>query len=301
VLDLGLDPIRLSVHWDEVDRAGHADLDRQVDEVERAGRGLVLTVGMKAQGWPEFYVPDRLRPAAPRGSDVIAAGGESLRAATLELVAATVERYHDRPALVAWQVENEPLNPSGPNRWWIDPAFVREEMDTIRRLDPGRPLCVNAFAHFSAWLDVAASRYGVRRLLGGGLARPEAEALSLLGRGDVLGLDVYRGIGARLLGRPLVHRARDWDAEAARWLARARAADGDAWVIEAQAEPWQPWPAAPGARASCRPEDGAAAVGRLRAAGFGTVLLWGVEHWLAEEAAGRPVWVTAAGALLEGR
>ncbi|HSR26302.1 MAG TPA: hypothetical protein VLW53_22290, partial [Candidatus Eisenbacteria bacterium] len=80
--------MRLSTYWDEVDRAGYDELDRQLAEVERAGREVILTVGMKAQGWPEFAIPERLAPAVPPCRDVGAAG-RGLRAAVLELVEAT--------------------------------------------------------------------------------------------------------------------------------------------------------------------------------------------------------------------
>ena len=77
---------------------------------------------------------------------------------------------------------------------------------------------------------------------------------------------------------------------------RARAAGRRAWVTEAQAEPWQAWPAGEGP-VSAESADLGDTVGRLRRAGFDTVFLWGAEHWLAEEAAGRPEWISAVRAL----
>src|SRR5262245_14235303 len=57
--------IRLAVSWDVVDSGGYGHLDRLVAEAERSGQPLVLSVGMKAPGWPEFYVPARLAAAGP--------------------------------------------------------------------------------------------------------------------------------------------------------------------------------------------------------------------------------------------
>ena len=290
--------MRLSTYWDEVDRAGYDELDRQLVEVERAGREVILTVGMKAQGWPEFAIPERLAPGVPPGQNVGAAG-PGLRAAVLELVEATVERYRGLRSVVAWQVENEPLNRSGPRRWWIGPALVREEMAAVRGADPTRPVVLNVFGAFNAWLDAASSRHGARRLLGRQAHRPEAEALTLLGPGDVLGLDVYRRIGYWRAGRRRYTSSRRWARNAATWRERAEASGRRAWVVEAQAEPWEPPDAGSAAPpSSCRPEDVIETVGTLRDAGYDTVLLWGVEHWLARDAAGDGSWLAAVSRLL---
>jgi hypothetical protein len=300
VLDLGLDPVRLSVYWDDVERDGAAEVGWQLDQAEAAGRRVVLTVGMKGQGWPEFYLPESVTPVVGRRGEIAPAdtpAGRELRARTLELVAATVERHRERASIELWQVENEPLNPSGPNRWWIGPDLVAEEIAAVHRVDPTRPVCVNAFAHFNLRVDVHSSRFGLLRLTGIGRTRPEAEALSLLGEGDVLGLDVYRRIGHMLGSLKLLARAFRWDTEAGRWQATARESGRRAWVIEAQAEPWQPWPDTPGNPVSCAPEDLPVIVERLQAVGFDTILLWGAEHWIAEEEAGHPEWVAAVEAL----
>ena len=294
LLDLDLDPLRLSAYWNEVEGSGYGDLDWLVAETAAAGRELVLTVGMKAQGWPEFYIPERLVPRARSGTDVVATSA-ALRTAVLEFVGLTVERYRRQPAIVAWQVENEPLNPSGPRRWWIGPGFIAEEIAAVRGLDPHHPIALNAFSRFNVWLDAASSRHGFapRRLIGSDDRRPEAEALSLLGANDILGLDVYRRIGYHRLGLRLLTRSCHWRRNTERWVARAAAEGKLAWVFEAQAEPWEP-PLPPGRPPrSFRPDDVAVTVRGLWDAGCPTVLLWGVEHWLARDARGDASWLEA--------
>lgn len=296
LLELDLDPVRLSAFWDEVDEGGYRDLDWLLSEAAARRRTVVVTVGMKSQGWPEFYIPARLQPVARPNSDV-AKASPALLEATLEFVGSTVERYRRLPAIAAWQIENEPLNPSGPRRWWIGPDAVRREIAAVREADPSRPLVLSVFAHFNRCLDVVSSRHG-RRLLWQ-RASPEAEALRLLMPGDILGLDVYRRIGYRLFGFHLVTRAaRDWSRTAGRWRARAEAAGLRCWIMEAQAEPWEPG-LPPGAFPSYRPDDLRLIVGRLRDEGFDTVLLWGAEHWLASDAAGDTQWLAAVRSLLE--
>jgi hypothetical protein len=152
---------------------------------------------------------------------------------------------------------------------------------------------LNAFAAFNPRVDVVASRYGVLRLLGRDAYRPEFEVASLLEPGDVLGLDVYRRIGYRLLGLRVFSTARGWRDNAARWHARAVGEGRRAWIIEAQAEPWEPEPPPGQPHRSCTPADMVETVETLRGAGYDTILLWGVEHWLARDAAGDDSWLRA--------
>src|SRR2546430_16952779 len=49
--------IRLSSYWDQVDKEGYDQLDWLMSEAQRARQPIALTVGMKAIGWPEFFVP----------------------------------------------------------------------------------------------------------------------------------------------------------------------------------------------------------------------------------------------------
>ncbi len=298
LLELGLSPLRLSTYWDEVDQAGYGELDWQLAEAGRAGREVLLSVGMKAQGWPEFAIPERFVPTTRRGGGV---GGSDLRQEVIGLVERTVERYRDMPAVIAWQVENEPLNRSGPRRWWIAPELVRDQLAAARRADPGRPVVLNVFAAFNAWLDVVSSRHGLRRLLGTARYRCEVEALGLLEPGDILGLDVYRRIGyQRLWGRRFTS-SRRWRDDAARWREQAAAEGKRAWIIEAQAEPWEPGLRVGQAPGSCQPEDVIETVEAFREVGHEAVLLWGVEHWLAQDASGDGSWLRAVERLIEGR
>src|SRR5258706_407890 len=71
-----------------------------------------------------------------------------LRAAVLDFVQETVARYRDNPALVAWQVENEPLNPAGPHRWQVSRDTLGAEVAALKAID-SRPVIVNAFGHFN--------------------------------------------------------------------------------------------------------------------------------------------------------
>jgi hypothetical protein len=279
LLALDLDPIRLSAYWDAIDRDGYGDLDWLLDGAARAGRSVVLTVGMKGIGWPEFYIPARLAPPAPRGADVGAAS-PALATAVLEFGVATVERYKNHPALARWQVENEPLDRSGPNRWWIGPELLEREVQAVRGADPDRPLLLTAFAHFNLVLDILSNPRGQ------GIGR----LLELVPDRAALGLDVYIRIGQKLLWFDWVwHADGRWASDAGGWRVEAERRGREAWVAEAQAEPWGP--------GSLGPADIRTVVDGLRGVGYGTLLLWGAEHWLAQAAAGDRSWLETVAAL----
>src|SRR6202035_1075354 len=126
--------IRLSAYWDQIDQDGYDQLDWLMSEAQRSGQPIVLAVGMKGLGWPEFYIPASAMPAAGLTQGRDAASDASLRSATLAFVNDTVLRYRDNSTLIAWQVENEPFNRAGPQRLWIDAAFLRDEISNVRHL-----------------------------------------------------------------------------------------------------------------------------------------------------------------------
>jgi len=280
---MGLAVIRLSASWREIGQAGYGDLDWLLRYAAAARQPVVLTVGMKALGWPEFYLPEGLNPSDP-----------AVRRRALQHVAAVVHRYRDNPALVAWQIENEPFNRAGPQARWIPRPVVRREARLVRSMDPTRPLIVTTFAHFDEGLDRASSRHqsGWKRRLG--LTIPaEREALTVLRQGDILGLDVYRSIGFIDAGgrERIGHAAADQLAAVVQWQRVARDQNKRLWVTEAQAEPWEARPR--DVPQTVQPEDVVTLVNGLAGVGVETVLLWGSEYWLRRQDEGDPRWVEA--------
>lgn len=272
VLELGFRMVRLSAFWDQVRSDGYGELDRMIDTAGTAGVPVLLTVGMKAMRWPEFYAPAGLT-SQQAGEQVVA------------FVADTVRRYPSRSGVAAWQVENEPLNRSGPARAMVPERVLRREIRAVRELD-ARPIVLNGFWHFERLLDWSSRPRPWRRV--------DLRLLRLLGDGDVLGIDFYSDIGrpsSRL--RRASHARPSWPAEAGRLRSLAESRGAKAWVIESQAEPWLN-------EQEFGPERMAANFRGLRDAGFETILLWGCEHWLKRDAGGDPSWLSQAGALARG-
>ena len=269
VAAMGFSPLRLSAYWNEVASEGYGALDALISVAERAQAKVVLTLGMKAIRWPEFFVPTEI-------------SRRNRREVLLEFVASTVRRYRSSPALEAWQVENEPRNRSGPGRRLVPIRLLTEEMAVVRELD-SRPRVISAFFHFAEPLDSLSRPWPWKD--------PMSEILPLLGGGDVLGIDVYPFAPVRLGMLHWQSRASlDWPAKAGRLRAAVHSAGAEAWVLEAQAEPWYP--------CSFEAGDMTIVFGGLRNAGFGTVLLWGCEFWLKRDAEGDPSWLSQAQAIL---
>jgi hypothetical protein len=285
ICDMRFAVVRLSASWREVRQFGYEHLDWLLTTAERRGQRVVLTVGMKALGWPEFYLPHGVDPREDSGR----------RAAVIH-VQQLAARYRENRALLAWQVENEPFNPSGPQGWSIPRRVVRAEARPIRALDGNRPLVLTTFAHFDEGLDRSSSHHQSawgRRL---GFDIPaEREALAVLRRGDILGLDVYPSIGwiGGDGGERIAHAAADQLEVVARWQRIARDQGKRFWVTEAQAEPWEARRQTHADPLSVQPWAIADLINRLSAIGVETILLWGSEYWLWRADNGDPRWLEA--------
>ncbi|MBI4498850.1 MAG: beta-galactosidase [Chloroflexi bacterium] len=277
-LNLSPQLVRLGAYWDEIEsQPGHYDfstLDWQLDQAAAQDRQVMLTVGMKAPRWPEYYLPTWLmsRLTLPQGAQV--SDSARLRTHALAFVRTVVQRYRSHEVIAYWQVENEPLDPSGPHRWRIGADFLRQEVELVRALDEQRrPVIVNMFVATHPLNAAPPLRTEVRK-----------RARTILETADILGLDLYPSMGTRILGFDVYFNWLQWPWERpALDLQRlARQHGKETWIIEAQAEPWEPssvvYTAARQSR-SVQPSTAVSIFGRLQAAGFQHILLWGVEHW----------------------
>jgi hypothetical protein len=283
--------VRLSASWREVAQFGYQHLDWLFGHAESVGQPVVLTVGMKALGWPEFYLPEGLDP-----SDT------PVQRQAIAHVVEVVSRFAGYACLMAWQIENEPFNRSGPQGRSIPRRLVRREAQAVRSGDGSRPIVVSTFAHFDEGMDRASSRHQSawkRRLH---LDIPaEREALAVLRRGDILGLDVYRSIGwLDETGVERIGRALDDQVDHVRRWQRIAAEQGKRfWIMEAQAEPWEARRQTHGDPRSVGPEDIGALSSRLAGLKVEVILLWGSEYWLWREENGDARWLDAVSTVLK--
>jgi hypothetical protein len=275
-LDLSPTIIRLGAYWDEIEPSEGvyewSTLDAQLDGAAERDLDVILTVGMKAPRWPEYFLPTWLERRLDLDDGANVSEQKELRRRTLAFVERVVRRYRDHDAIAFWQVENEPLDPAGPHSWKIGAGFLAQEVARVRQLDD-RPVIVTMFVEVYPMVLAPWREREVR-----------ARAAMLLNLGDVLGLDLYPS-------RSYQSHGGDWYFSWPAWMWKPTVVELQrlsqrmgrrAWIMEAQAEPWEPdrivYTEAPLSR-SIQPDVAAAAVRQLRDIGFDTILLWGVEHW----------------------
>lgn len=277
-LDAKFDIIRLGAYWDEIEsNEGVYDfttLDWQLARAKAHHVPILLTVGMKAPRWPEYFIPPwllrqlRLR----RGADVSA--NAVLKEQVLRFIRVVVSRYQDEPVIHYWQVENEPLDRAGPGHWWIGERFLEEEVDLVRALDGRqRPVVINAATHPHRFLRLLV-RFFTRH-------DPIGEALKLA---DILALNVYPVVGHQWRWKKSYYWSRPQERiqHLSRILKRAEEEGKPVWLTELQAEPWEPGQLVylgESQPPTGRPELVQVSFTELQGLGVDTLLLWGVEYW----------------------
>ncbi|MGH9126418.1 MAG: beta-galactosidase [Acidimicrobiales bacterium] len=290
--------VRLAAYWDRMEPApGQWDpepLDWQVLASEAAGKRVILDVGaVKCFGYPEFFVPShRLAAALPEGKRVTPETHPELLEAACSQVRRVVERYRDRPSVMAWQVEHEAVDPLGiEHSWRLDRRFVAAEVAAVRASDPSRPVVMNGFLPTS--VAVGAQQWWRTRDQGDSLVVARQLA-------DIVGIDFYPrhalaaagGVAAYLDGS-----RKPWQQVRRRRLFAEP--DQTLMVAEGQAEPWEAVTTPPdpsrGAMWSCRPEHvienfnqtmgwrPESPGGERSLSGY---LFWGAEYWVLRQRGG---------------
>lgn len=134
LLNQGWRRFRLMSYWNEHEKEqGKLDfksLDRQIDQIVRAGGVITLCIGARQPRWPENHWPDWAwkLPRAERSR------------AQLDYIRTVVTRYQDHESIVSWQLENEALLEAFGQRAEVDRKRLRDEFALIKDLDPTRPI-----------------------------------------------------------------------------------------------------------------------------------------------------------------
>jgi hypothetical protein len=304
--------LRLGAYWSRLEpgpgRFTPDELDWQVDSAERAGKQIIICLGpLKAFSYPEFFVPaHHLTKPLREGALVQPGAHASLLEAGIAFMSRVVERYRDRKAVVAWQVEHESVDPLGmEHSWRLAAAFVEKEVDAVRSLDPTRPIMMNGFLPTS--LPVRIQQWWRTRDQGDSLAVAQRLA-------DIVGLDFYpRHALAGFAGRTLYldGSRRPWQQGRRKEIfAWARTHGRGLMISEGQAEPWETVTTPPnpsrGGMFSCMPEqvidnyNQCMTWARQAAYPLFAYLFWGAEYWMLRRQSGDSSYIEAFGRILEG-
>jgi hypothetical protein len=260
-LSLKLDLLRLGVYWDEsqptVKKFDLSAIKYLLDQCEQGQQAVVLTVGMKAPRWPEYYVPNWLSASNPG----------QVAQSILTFIQRVVGELKEYQCIHYWQVENEPLDHSGPNKWSIPSWLLQQEIDLVRQLDP-RPI------HLNLWGD------NVTRT---SLYQQAANLANSIG----LDLYFYQPASNHTYHGPNFHR---WQFK---WWRLKQHLSGKAkplWITELQAEAWEEhnhlkFSENPG---SMSPDILTKNFQRAMQLKPEVILFWGLEYWLWQKMQGRP-------------
>lgn len=148
VSDLGVKNVRIPVYWSQQELApgvyDFSALDSLMKIADTYDVEVTLAIGMKVPRWPECYLP----------TFVNGMNEDELNAAVYRYDQALISHARFYPALVRWQVENEPLFPYGD---CPAPSLERlqREVQLVRGLDPTRPIVLTVSGEQEPWLDLS--------------------------------------------------------------------------------------------------------------------------------------------------
>lgn len=139
--------LRLAAHWPMIEPKANVynfeELDYQIQRAEEVGATVILAVGRRLPRWPECHVPDWAR-------ELTLADRQSAQLRYLEQV---VGRYKNSPAVVLWQIENEPFLAvfAAEHCGDLDVDFLDREIALVRKLDPTRQILVTDSGNLGTW------------------------------------------------------------------------------------------------------------------------------------------------------
>lgn len=259
--DLKIKRLRLPVYWNLVepqpDRFDFRQTDRLLDTAKSQNVEVILAVGYKLPRWPECYQP----------SWAVSFNPKQRQEKVLNYLSQTINHFRNRPEVVAWQVENEPLLDFGLCEKRPD-GFLQEEVRLVKSLD-SRPVIITDSGELGAWTHAMST-------------------------GDVMGTTLYRQVWNPLFGffnypmPPLFYNLKAYIIK----NTFARNSQG-VFITELQAEPWPPG----------KPLSGVSLKDQLKSftlrqfqdtisyaarTGFVEQYLWGVEWWYYMKTQGHP-------------
>lgn len=146
--ELPLHSFRIGAYWDQIETApGHYDfseLDWMIEQAGKHDKKIILGVGRKLPRWPECHEPGWIKVLPEY----------RIKEQAYNFIARTVNRYKDNPAVIAWQVENEPFFMFGECPF-PSYSFLKQEIELVKRLDDTRQVIVTDSGEFSTWIRTA--------------------------------------------------------------------------------------------------------------------------------------------------
>lgn len=257
--DLKIKNLRLVAYWDDIEKDkdlyDFTDIEWQLDEADKRGIAVIMTVGRKVPRYPECFEPTWWKDIKY----------EEIRNDELyKYVEDAVNALKHHKSIYMWQVENEPYFPFG-ECLPIKASTVAKEIEIVRSIDK-RPILTQDSGEGGFWY-------------------PSYKAA------DYLGISMYRKIWYDFWGI-FFGRFIYFQYPLAHWTYKIKADIVQVpyqkiIVTELQAEPWGPGP-----NHLLKQEDKDQTMSRqdfidtinyAQKAGFKDLYFWGAEWWLFEK------------------
>lgn len=250
--ELNVKIVRLGVYWKEVqidkDTYNYKNIKEILTFCESNDIDVILTIGMKAPRWPEFYIPKWLgkRP-------------DSAEPYIYKFLEKSLNELKEFNCIKYFQIENEPLDPSGPDDLIVPLKILKKEVELVRTLD-SKPIVLNIWGNQLSSRDLY----------------PEIAKLA-----DIIGIDLY-------YKTPYLNGYRgpeDSDENIRKIL---ESLGKPIWFTELQAEPWEMDELVSNSFNPPSMNEKILNDNLIKAAKFDPdkILLWGFEYWLMRKSKG---------------
>jgi hypothetical protein len=135
--DLAIKRIRLVSYWKKIEPSpgqyDFSELDWQFAMAEKRDAKVSLVIGLRQPRWPECHEPEWVHSMSK----------EQWQPALYNFIAATVDRYKNRPALMEYQLENEFFMEVFGECTDFDGKRLVEEFNLVKGLDGKHPVIVS--------------------------------------------------------------------------------------------------------------------------------------------------------------
>lgn len=259
-MEMGFSHLRLGSYWREVEKSkGVYDfsvLENLLTRCEKTKQKVIMNAGVKSPRWPEFYWPGYLKEKNFNNSEA--------KKRTLLFIEKLIETLKNFSCITHWQVENEPLDPSGQENLAVPVDFLKEEIELVRKLD-SRPIILTLWAN-----DLKS-----RQLF------PEVLPIS-----DVVGLDLYyKQFMKSDKGKSFYEGPRTND-DYLREIVKT--SHKEVIITELQAEPWEKDEKGYLSKnpESISPKILESNLKKALSLGVKEILLWGFEYWYYQKSQG---------------
>ena len=166
--NLNPDIVRLSAYWNRIQPAENIyefdELEKYIAELNKRNIKIVLTVGINAQRWPEFFIPAWLLKNidSPKNFQIeLNKPGSIIQNYLLKFITQTVKKFDSK--IDYWQIENEPFQQSFPLNFAISKDFLLHEIITAKTLST-KPIVLNesiALNKLFAFLKTFSKTFGL--------------------------------------------------------------------------------------------------------------------------------------------